>query len=342
MRATEPTRAAIAARRPDVVVHDILTLAPALAAELEGIPHSDADPAPVPGDRPGLRALLDRRAAPTHPRRNARFWSTFERPLERGLRQGRDELNETRRRLGLRRWTRLHGGLSADLCLVATFPQLEYPREWPAAVHVVGPMFWEPPRADAVRRPPGERTAGGGRAVDLARSGSASDPSRTRRDCVGWTVRVLASLDRRPVCARRSAPDACPAGQLDVICGRDARRGAGDLSRRPRHGRPRTRARRAGARRAAQRRHGRERGSARLGRARRATAVAVVSAVTMRLAVERALDEHQALSARAHELAAWAASQRWSDPCRRADRAAGRHGRIGRLNGNGRAIGPTV
>ena len=32
------TRLAMAARSPDVVVHDILTLAPALAGELEGLP----------------------------------------------------------------------------------------------------------------------------------------------------------------------------------------------------------------------------------------------------------------------------------------------------------------
>jgi UDP:flavonoid glycosyltransferase YjiC (YdhE family) len=35
---TPCTRQAIVAARPDVVVHDILTLAPAMAAELEGIP----------------------------------------------------------------------------------------------------------------------------------------------------------------------------------------------------------------------------------------------------------------------------------------------------------------
>ena len=38
VRATAETRSAVAAARPDVVVHDILTLAPALAAELESLP----------------------------------------------------------------------------------------------------------------------------------------------------------------------------------------------------------------------------------------------------------------------------------------------------------------
>ena len=123
----------------------------------------------------------------------------FERPLEQGLRQGREELNETRRRLGLPPLTRLHGGLSADLCLVATFPQLEYPREWPAAVHVVGPMFWEPP-APTVSPPPGDEPL-----VVVAPSTSHDPDQRLIRASLeglrGLDVRVLASLDRRPVYA---------------------------------------------------------------------------------------------------------------------------------------------
>ena len=54
VRATAPTRAAIAARRPDVVVHDILTLAPALAAELEGIPTATLIPHLFPVTAPGF------------------------------------------------------------------------------------------------------------------------------------------------------------------------------------------------------------------------------------------------------------------------------------------------
>ena len=56
------------------------------------------------------------------------------------------QLNETRRRLGLPPQDQVHGGISRVLALVATFPQLEYPRSWPAGTHVVGPLMWEPPR----------------------------------------------------------------------------------------------------------------------------------------------------------------------------------------------------
>jgi UDP:flavonoid glycosyltransferase YjiC (YdhE family) len=38
---------------------------------------------------------------------------------------------------------------------VATFPQLEYPRRWPAGVNVTGPMMFEIPYPD-VEMPPGE------------------------------------------------------------------------------------------------------------------------------------------------------------------------------------------
>jgi UDP:flavonoid glycosyltransferase YjiC (YdhE family) len=62
-----------------------------------------------------------------------------------GLRRGRDELNETRARLDLPPIERFHGGISELLAVVATFPQLEYPREWPAHVRVTGPLFFELP-----------------------------------------------------------------------------------------------------------------------------------------------------------------------------------------------------
>ena len=62
-----------------------------------------------------------------------------------GLRKGRDELNETRARLGLGPIERFHGGISELLAIVGTFPQLEYPREWPAHVRVTGPLFFELP-----------------------------------------------------------------------------------------------------------------------------------------------------------------------------------------------------
>jgi UDP:flavonoid glycosyltransferase YjiC (YdhE family) len=197
--ATKPTRAEIAARRPDVVVHDILTLAPALAAELEGVPTATLVPHIYPVSARGFPpyatgARLPRTAF------GRGFWGLFERPLETGLRLGQRQLNETRRRVGLPAQTRLHGGISARLCLVGTFPQLEYPRVWPAGVHVVGPMLWEPAATplppQARLRPPGD-----GPLVVVAPSTSHDQEQRLLRASLtglrGTGVRVLAATDRR-------------------------------------------------------------------------------------------------------------------------------------------------
>jgi len=155
LRATGPTRALVAAQRPDVVVADILTLAPALAAELEGVPWATliphVDPRGAPGFPPySVGARLPRTWA------GARTWTALDPLLQHGLRLGRAELNETRRRLGLGPLHHVHGGISRRLALVATLPQLEYPRPAPEpGTHVVGPLQWEPP-ADDVALPAGD------------------------------------------------------------------------------------------------------------------------------------------------------------------------------------------
>jgi UDP:flavonoid glycosyltransferase YjiC (YdhE family) len=89
--------------------------------------------------------------------------------LEAGLRRGRRELNEQRGLLGLAPLERFHGGISEELVLVATYPQLEYPRRWPAGVEVTGPMEFELPYPDI------ELPAGDGPLVLVAPS-TAQDP----------------------------------------------------------------------------------------------------------------------------------------------------------------------
>jgi UDP:flavonoid glycosyltransferase YjiC (YdhE family) len=83
------------------------------------------------------------------------MWRRWQPLLEVGLRQGRDEYNEARAQVGLPPLDRLHSGLSDELTLVATFPQLEYPRRWPDHVKVTGPMFFEVPHPD-IEIPPGD------------------------------------------------------------------------------------------------------------------------------------------------------------------------------------------
>ena len=84
-------------------------------------------------------------------------WRRAQPVVQRGLERGRRELNQTRERLGLPALAHVHGGISTELAIVATFPQLEYPRAWPAHVHVVGPLMWEPPAEQDPLAEPGGR-----------------------------------------------------------------------------------------------------------------------------------------------------------------------------------------
>jgi UDP:flavonoid glycosyltransferase YjiC (YdhE family) len=147
VHATRDTLPLVRELAPDVVVADILTLAPALAAELDGRPRATLIPHVYPHGAPDFPIYsLGARLARTGTGRA--FWRQAQRAVDKGLERGRIELNQTRARLGLHPLDYVHGGISRELALVATFPQLEYPRAWPAHVRVVGPLMWEPPARD--------------------------------------------------------------------------------------------------------------------------------------------------------------------------------------------------
>jgi UDP:flavonoid glycosyltransferase YjiC (YdhE family) len=140
--------------RPHAVVSDILTLAPSLAAEKAGVPLATLIPHIYPVVEPGL-PFFAVGLRPPRTRVGRAVWRTGQRALEIGLEQGRRDLNVQRARLELPPVDRFHGGISPKLALVGTFPQLEYPRRWPAGVAVTGPMTFELPHPD-VALPPGE------------------------------------------------------------------------------------------------------------------------------------------------------------------------------------------
>jgi UDP:flavonoid glycosyltransferase YjiC (YdhE family) len=205
-RATGVTRALVAAEAPDVVVSDILTLAPALAAELEGVPWATLIPHVDPRGGAGfppysIGARLPRTGL------GRRMWGWFDPLLARGLALGRSELNETRARLGLAPVDHVHGGISRALALVGTFPQLEYPRPVGslANTHVVGPLQWEPPFGD-VELPPGD-----GPLVLVAPSTAQDRDGRMLRAALAGLadlpVRVLASTNRRGAVNGYDVPD---------------------------------------------------------------------------------------------------------------------------------------
>jgi UDP:flavonoid glycosyltransferase YjiC (YdhE family) len=89
----------------------------------------------------------------------------------------------------------VQGGISPHLSLVARLPELEYPRRWPASVHVVGALQFEldHPR---VEPPPGDEPL-----VLVAPSTSQDPEHRLLRACLDGLadapVRVLATWNRR-------------------------------------------------------------------------------------------------------------------------------------------------
>ena len=136
---------------------------------------------PRPGSRPTRSAPGSRgaRSARAPGARSTRSWSA-------GSRRGRDEYNDCRARLGLPPLDRLHTALSRELTLVATLPQLEYPRDWPAWTRITGPLLWEPP-GERVDPPPGEGP------VVLVAPSTAQDPGHRMLRA------ALAGLARAPV-----------------------------------------------------------------------------------------------------------------------------------------------
>jgi MGT family glycosyltransferase len=140
--------------RPDAVASDILTLAPSLAAERAGVPLATLIPHIYPVVEPGLPFFAVGLQPPRTPVGRA-VWRTGQRALNVGLEHGRRDLNTQRARLDLPPVEHFHGGISPDLALVGTFPQLEYPRQWPENVAITGPLTFEVPHPE-IELPPGD------------------------------------------------------------------------------------------------------------------------------------------------------------------------------------------
>ncbi|MEX2253368.1 MAG: nucleotide disphospho-sugar-binding domain-containing protein [Thermoleophilaceae bacterium] len=195
LRAAGETQPLVREFDPDVVVSDILTIAPGLAAELERRPWATLIPHLLPTPEPGLPPYSIGARLP-RTRVGDALWRGLAPVVSRGEQRGRAELNDTRRRLGLPEHEHTHGGISRELALVATFPQLEYPRGgWDPSLRVTGPLLWEQPY-DEVELPPGDEPLvlvapstsqdPDGRMVAAALEGLAKEP-----------VRVIATTNAR-------------------------------------------------------------------------------------------------------------------------------------------------
>jgi UDP:flavonoid glycosyltransferase YjiC (YdhE family) len=178
---------------PDVVVNDILTVAPALAAEKYGSRWATLVPHIYPVQDRG-KPFFAIGALPPRTGFGRRVWQMTDRLLERGLVRGREDLNCQRQILGLPGTDRFHGGISPELAMIATYPQLEYPRDWPENVHVTGPMPFEIPHPE-IELPPGADPL-----ILVAPSTSQDPDNRLVRSALeamsGEAVRVVATTNR--------------------------------------------------------------------------------------------------------------------------------------------------
>lgn len=190
--------------RPDVVVCDIATAAPPLAAEAAGVRWASLVPTVYPPRAPGYPPY----GSGLHPPRTAlgrAGWRAAApaidavRPAMRWRRRVPVQHAEARVRLGVAAENRTagattaYGPLSAGLTLVATYPQLEYPRRWPAYAHVTGPMIFELAHPD-VELPAGPEP------LVLVASSTVQDPEHTLlhdtlEALAGEPVRVLATIN---------------------------------------------------------------------------------------------------------------------------------------------------
>ena len=196
VRAAQATAPLLAEFDPDVVVVDILTTAAALSAEMNGRPWATLIPHVLPTPAPGFPPYSIGARLPRTPLGRA-VWRALDPLVQNGLRRGRDEINGARERVGLAPLPYLHNGISRELALVATFPQLEYPRPrvepW---VETTGPLLWEQPFGD-VEPPPGDEP------LVLVAPSTSQDPEHRMlaaalAGLADAPVRVLATYNRRP------------------------------------------------------------------------------------------------------------------------------------------------
>jgi hypothetical protein len=164
------------------------------------------------------------------------LWRRVERMTRQGLETGRQELNETRRRLGLPPRSYVHNGISRDLAIVATFPQLEYPRPADPATHAVGPLLWEPPFG-------GGRAAPGDDPLVLVAPSTSQDPEQTLLRAAhggprgppgprAWARGTAASRPSRSRCPRtRAWSSGSPTRRRCPLRRRRLPRGHGTLAR---------------------------------------------------------------------------------------------------------------
>lgn len=183
---------------PHVVVSDVLSNTTALLAQRLGVADVTLVPHVHPVAEPGWTPYSSGMRPPRTLVGDA-LWRRLGRLVEPGFRQGEREYDELRASLGLPPAPGPMPTLSRELTLLATLPQLEYPRAWPSWTQVTGPLLWEPRASGGpTALPPGEAP------LVLVAPSTSKDPSQrmlraAMRGLAGEPVRVLGTNNRRPV-----------------------------------------------------------------------------------------------------------------------------------------------
>ncbi len=197
VRAARDTMPLISEFDPDAVVADILTVAGGLAAQMGDRPWATLVPHVLPTSEPGMPPYSVGARMP-RTRAGAGMWGLARPILSRGQERGRQELNGARTRVGLPELDYPHGGISRELAIVATYPQLEYPRyDREPSVKVTGPLLWEQSYDEPAEPSPGDEP------LILVAPSTSQDPGHRMlraalEGLAGEPVRVLATTNRRP------------------------------------------------------------------------------------------------------------------------------------------------
>lgn len=139
----------LAVRGYDLVVHDVITVAGAWAAELVGIPFIELSPHPLYRPSRGLPPV-GAGLAPGKGLSGRLRDIAMRAASSRSVRAGERQRGTARSSIGL---TPTPPAPSARF--VATLPALEVPRpDWPVDTHIIGPLLWEP-TTETFTRPTG-------------------------------------------------------------------------------------------------------------------------------------------------------------------------------------------
>lgn len=181
---------------PDVVVSDVLSNTSALIADRIGAINVTLVPHVYPISDRGMTPYSSGFRRP-RTRFGRNIWQRLNHVADAGYRRGEVEYDELRAKLDLPPAPGPMPTLSRTLTLVATLPQLEYPRAWPGFAQVCGPLLWEPSHGETLL-PAGDEP------LVLVAPSTSKDPRQRMlraalRGLANEPVRVLGTTNRRPV-----------------------------------------------------------------------------------------------------------------------------------------------